>query len=499
MNKKEYLQLDAVDIASLIKKKEVQAKEVIKAAVDRMEEVNPTINAVVFERSKRAYEELDSLSSYELPFYGVPMLLKNISQNLEGEPISSGSRLLNHYIANHDAHFVKKLRDAGFSFLGHTNTPEFGLKNITEPEIYGPTRNPWNTDYSPGGSSGGSAASVAAGIVPVAGASDGGGSIRIPASFTGLFGLKPTRGRTPVGPGYGRSWQGAAINFVLSRSVKDSAAFLDLLQTVQPEAAFQTPLYTEGYRNILNKPLPKPLRIAYSTKSPVHTPVSDEAKKAVEKMVKWLDRQGHIVEERDLPIDGIQLMKEYYIMNSGEMNATVRSLEKAIGRPLTKDDMEIESWVLHIAGKSISAAEYSESLAAWDLAAEKMAHFHRTYDFYITPATAFPAPKVGELTHSKEAQFELQKKVEEADKVEQQQIVYDMFLPSLTYTPFTQLANLTGQPAMSVPIHMTKDALPLGVQVMTQKGDEHRLLQLAAQLEQTDLWIGMKGNPMFKN
>ncbi|WAA12515.1 amidase [Fervidibacillus halotolerans] len=498
MKKNEYIQLDAVEISTLIKRKEVHAKEIVMAAIERLEEVNPTINAVVHERIERALQELDSLDA-KTPFYGVPLLLKNISQNVKGEPITSGSRLLKNHIADHDAHFVKTLRDAGFSILGHTNTPEFGLKNITEPEIYGPTRNPWNTNYSPGGSSGGSAASVAAGIVPVAGASDGGGSIRIPASFTGLFGLKPTRGRTPVGPGYGRAWQGAAINFVLSRSVRDSAALLELLQTVQPEAAFQTPLFTEGYVNVLNKPLKKTLRIAYSTKSPVDTPVSDEAKKAVEKIVKWLDRQGHIIEERELPIDGIQLMKDYYIMNSGEMNATARSLEKAFGRVLTENDMEIESWVLHVAGKSLSAAEYAESLASWDLAAEKMANFHRHFDFFITPATAFPAPKVGELTHSKDAQLELQKNIANASKEEQQQIIYDMFLPSLTYTPFTQLANLTGQPAMSVPIHVTADGLPIGVQVMTQKGEEHRLLQLAAQVEQTDLWIGMKGNPMFKD
>lgn len=498
LNRKEYLQLDAVEIASLIKKKEVSAKEVVTAAIEQMEEANPALNAVIHERKDRALAELDHLASYDLPFYGVPMLLKDLSQNLEGEPSTSASRLLTKNIAKHDDNFVKKLRDAGFSFLGRTNSPEFGLKNITEPEVYGPTRNPWNTAHSPGGSSGGAAAAVASGMVPVAGASDGGGSIRIPASFTGLFGLKPTRGRTPIGPGYGRSWQGAAVHFVLSRTVRDSAALLDLLQVVQPEAAFQTPLFTEGYQNVLAKPLSKPLKIAYTTKSPVGTPVSEEAGKAVRKLVKWLEGEGHIVEEQEPAIDGIRLMNNYYIMNSGEMNATIRQLEKSLGRTLTADDMEIESWLLHVAGQSVTAAEYSESLAEWDLAAEQMAYFHRTYDFFITPATAFPAPKVGELTHTKERQMELRYQIKEASKEEQIQIIYDMFLPSLTYTPFTQLANLTGQPAISVPIHITADGLPLGVQVMTQKGDEHRLLQLAAQIEQTDLWIGMKQNPYFQ-
>lgn len=498
MKREEYIQYDAVGLARLIKDKEVSAKEVVEAAIAQLDAVNPTLNAVIHERTEKALKELEHLASYDLPFYGVPMVLKDLSQNMEGEPSTSGSRLLKNNLARVDHHFVKILRDAGFSILGRTNSPEFGLKNITEPEIYGPTRNPWDIDHSPGGSSGGSAAAVASGIVPVAGASDGGGSIRIPASFTGLVGLKPTRGRTPVGPGFGRSWQGAAVNFVLTRTVRDSAALLDLLQVVQPEAAFQTPLFEKGYLNVLNKPLTKPLRIAFSTKSPVLTPVSEEAIKAVQKVVRWLEREGHVVEEKEPPIDGVQLMKAYYLMNSGEMNATILELEAMLGRRLTADDMEIESWVLHVAGQKVTAAEYTQSLAYWDQAAERMAYFHREYDFYITPATAHPAPKVGELTHAREKQMQLREAIAFADKEEQQQIIYDMFLPSLTYTPFTQLANLTGQPGISVPIHVTAEGLPLGVQIMTQKGAEHRLLQLAFQLERSDLWVGMKGNPYFK-
>ena len=499
LDQKEYIKCDAVGLASLIKRRKVSPKEVVLAAIRQLEDVNPAINAVVHKRNERALQEAESVISDDLPFYGVPILLKDISQQLEGEPITSGSKLLKNQIADHNSHFVNKLRDAGFIFLGHTNTPEFGLKNITEPALFGPTRNPWNPAHSPGGSSGGSAAAVAAGIVPVAGASDGGGSIRIPASFSGLFGLKPTRGRTPVGPGYGRAWQGAAIHFVVSRSVRDSAALLDLLQVVQPEAAFQTPPYTGGYFQVLEKPFARPLKIAFSTESPVGTPVSGEAKKAVLKVAKWLEDQGHLVEEQKPPVDGIRLMKDYYLMNCGEMNATIRSLERALGRTLTADDMEIESWVLHEAGKKVSAAEYSESLASWDRAAEQMAHFHNIYDFFITPATAFPAPKIGELTPSEEKREVLREKIAQADKEAQQQIVYEMFLPSLIYTPFTQLANLTGQPAMSLPVHRTDTGLPLGVQVMAQKGEEHRLLQLAAQMEKSSLWVGMKGNPYFQN
>ncbi|MCM3110807.1 amidase [Lederbergia lenta] len=494
-----YLQLDATDMAELIHKKEIQPVELLELSFEQLEKVNPTLNAVTHTRKEKVLKEAKQSNNVDSPFAGVPILLKNISQSLKNEPITSGSGLMQSVVSDHDSHFVQKIREAGFLFLGHTNTPEFGLKNITEPELYGPTRNPWNSEYSPGGSSGGTAAAITSGIVPMAGASDGGGSIRIPASFSGLFGLKPTRGRTPVGPGVGREWQGASIDFVLSRSVRDSAAMLDHLQVIQPEAAFQTPLLSGSSIKMINEPFQKPLKIAFTTKSPVGTPVSQEAQLAVEKTVKWLEKEGHIVEEQENGVDGIQLMKDYFLMNSGEISSLIEQLERAIGRSITADDVEIETWLLNEAGKSVSAAKFSASLASWDTAAAQMAAFHHTYDFYITPTTAFSAPKIGELTFSREKQESLREQMSIALESEQQQaVIWDMFLPSLTYTPFTQLANLTGQPAISVPVHLTKDGLPLGVQVMASKGEERRLLQLASQLEQSHLWIGMKGNPLLQ-
>ncbi|GAB3043326.1 amidase [Virgibacillus ainsalahensis] len=493
-----YRKLDATDLAELIKMKEISPKELLELSFEQLEKVNPSLNSVIHLRKEKALKEAGSFVGDERPFAGVPILLKNISQSLQEELMTSGSRLLKSNTAQHDSNFVKKFREAGFQFMGHTNTPEFGLKNITEPEWYGPTRNPWNTDYSPGGSSGGASAAIASGIVPMAGASDGGGSIRIPASFTGLFGLKPTRGRTPVGPGVGRQWQGASIDFVLSKSVRDSAAMLDILQVVQPEAAFHTPLFDGNYVGALQTPFQKPLKIAYTTTSPVGTSVSEDAKEAVRKTVKWLEKEGHMVEEKENDVDGVQLMQNYYLMNSGEISSVVKQLEQGIGRAITADDVEIETWLLNEAGKSVSAADYSASLTSWDMAAAQMAKLHQTYDFYITPATAHTAPRIGELTFSGEEQDELRLKMNEIDKKHQQDLVYDMFLPSLTYTPFTQLANLTGQPAMSVPVHLSVEGLPLGVQVMAGKGEENRLLQLAYQLEQSDLWIGMEHNPMMQ-
>lgn len=494
MDLKEYIQLDAVGMAALLKKQEVSAEELLEFSFKRLEQVNPKLNAFTETRRELAEKSLNSVAAGG--FVGVPMALKNISQALKGEKLTAGSKLLKEMKAAQDSHLTAKLRDAGFTFIGHTNTPEFGLKNISEPELYGASRNPWNPDYSPGGSSGGSAAAVASGIVPIAGASDGGGSIRIPASFTGLFGLKPTRGRMPVGPGAGRQWQGASIDFVLTKTIRDSAAMLDLLQTVQPAAAFHTPLFPGKYSVEMDKEFSRPLRIAISVESPVGTPVSEDARLAVMKTAKWLEQQEHHVEEKGNGVDGIGLMQEYYLMNSGEMALLVRNLEKGAGRELRADDMEIESWLLSQAGLKVSAADYSASLAAWDAAAAKMAAFHESYDFYLTPATAYPAPKVGELTHSRESRADLLADWERTlTMAGQQQLIYDMFLPSLTYTPYTQLANLTGQPAISLPVHVTESGLPLGVQLMAGKGQEHLLLQLSRQIEQTDIWQGMKGNP----
>ncbi|UJW56750.1 amidase [Bacillus sp. A116_S68] len=474
MKRETYIKLDATDIAELIRKKEVAAEEMVALSFEQLERVNPRLNAVVNSRYDIALKE----KLVSGAFTGVPLLLKNISQAVAGEPLTSGASVMSAYKAPYDSHFVKKIRESGMVVTGHTNTPEFGLKNITEPVLHGGTKNPWNTSYSPGGSSGGSAAAVAAGIVPVAGASDGGGSIRIPASFTSLFGLKPTRGRTPVGPGVGRQWQGAAIDFVLTRTVRDGAAMLKLLQTIQPEAAFQTPLLDKSCFTKQKEPL----SIGFSTASPVGTPVSQDAVQAVEKTVNWLAREGYHVEEAVPKINGEELMRHYYLMNSGEMAGVMMKL----GKNITSDDVELESWMLSEAGRHVSAAEFSLSLQAWDTAAAVMADFHQQYDIYVTPTTAFSAPKVGELTYSKAEAAQFKDRLMTEDK---QELIYEMFLPSLTYSPYTQLANLTGQPAMSLPLHITDNGLPLGVQMMAQKGREDQLLQLAYLLEESELWV----------
>lgn len=495
MKLSEYVTFDGTDLANLIRNQEISKKELIDTSLLQLNKVNSQINAVA--NLRKNIDEDIAKQNENCLFEGVPIFLKDLSQQINGDLYTSGSALFKNEVASTTTNFVHALQRAGFISLGNSTTPEFGIKNITEPKLYGPTRNPWNVNYSPGGSSGGAAALVASGIVPIAGASDGGGSIRIPASFCSLFGLKPTRGRIPIGPGVGRQGQGASVNFVLTKTVRDAAKLLTSMQTVQQEAAFQTPLYPYRFEKKMKERFQKKLKIGFSTTSPVNTPVSLEAKRAVESVIKWLESEGHEVEETDLEIDGVQLMRDYYLVNSVGIASSLKQLEKKRGKKITAHDVEMETWVLHTAGKNVSAIEFTQSIASWDKAAIKMAKYHNKYDFYITPTTAYPAPKIGKFTPSKEKEEMFKEKIEITDPEEQQQFIYDMFLHSLIYTPFTQLANLTGQPAVSVPVHLTNEGLPLGVQILASKGAESKLLQLAYQLEQTDLWIGMKGNPYF--
>src|SRR5690606_37323509 len=248
MKQSEYINFDGTDLAELVKNKEISKKDLAVMSFSLLEKVDNKLNAVTYTRRDKVLLEAEGQFENR-PFEGVPIFLKDISQTIKGEPSTGGAFLLKKSLANVTSNFVKSIQNAGFLSLGNTATPEFALKNITESRIHGPTRNPWNPGFTPGGSSGGAATLVASGVVPIAGASDGGGSIGIPASFTGLFGLKPTRGRTPVGPGVGRQWHGAAIDFVLSRTVRDSARLLTEMQTVQQEAAFQTPLFSGRYED----------------------------------------------------------------------------------------------------------------------------------------------------------------------------------------------------------------------------------------------------------
>lgn len=479
---------DGVYYAEQIKKQKASAQELVEESFQLIEKLNPTLNAVISTRKEQALKEAQSRDFTSLPFGGVPILLKGLGQNLAGEPATAGAKILQHVKAKSTSHFVQGLIDAGFIPIGHTTIPEFGFTNVTNPELYGPARNPYNPAFSSGGSSGGASAAVASEMTAVAGASDGGGSIRIPASFTGLIGLKPTRGRTAVGPGSGRAWQGAAISFALTKSIRDTAALLDALQIVQPQAAFQAPPFKPGYHAFLKEgDLPK-LRIAYNLDSPTGNPISDEAKKAVLQTVMWFEENGYNVKKAKPDLDTIALMKSYYVMNAGETAAMFQNLETSFQRSFGLEEMELLTWVLLQAGKKIPAADYSNALAAWDKAAEVYHHFHQEYDILLEPATADTAPEVDRIYWS-DSFKEKMKHTGDYSKEQAQEIIWDMFAQSWDITPFSQHANLTGQPAVSLPTYLTEKGLPLGIQLTAPKGMEHWLLKIGQEMEQSGLFI----------
>lgn len=491
------MEYDGIGLAQLLKNKEISAEELLESVILRIEKVNPSINAVIYKMYEKAKKELEKGVSGE--FAGVPILLKNITQEVKGEPITSGSKALKNYIAKQDSEFVKRLRKTGVLFVGYTNVPELALMGITEPTFYGPTKNPWNLAYTPGGSSGGSAAAVAAGIVPIAGANDGGGSIRIPAAYCGLFGLKPTRGRTPAGKTSGRHWQGAAVDHVITKTVRDSALMLDLVKGYEKGAAFHAPPMEGNYYQLSQTPISNKLKIAFSVNSPIGTEVHPECKKAVLKTAKLLESMGHEVVEKDAPVDGKKLAKSYITLYFGEVAASFKNMEETLGRKVKMDDVEPTTWLLGLLGKATSADEWVLSMREWDNAAFMMEEFHETYDLYMTPATAFPPAKIGELAISsrEEKLIRLVHTFKLGSIVKKSSLVNEMIENSLKRTPFTQLANLTGQPAMSVPLHLTKDGLPIGVQFVAAEGREDLLFQLAGTLEKTELWVDVKKNPLF--
>lgn len=461
---------DATSLAKLIRTKQISTSELIDETVQKIERLNPKLNAVTHLRVEKAKQE----SALTGPFTGVPTLLKGLGQPLKGDPYTSSAKLLKDNVAPLTDNYVHAIQEAGFSIIGQTNAPEFGFKNVTDPQLYGSTHNAWDQAFSSGGSSGGAASAVASDMVSIAAASDGGGSIRIPASFSGLIGLKPTRGRIPVGPNGWRGWQGAAINFALTRSIRDTATLLENMQTVQLAAPFQTELLE---RDFMSRPLPKKIKIGYTVESPVDTPVSDEAVQAVKDVVKFLEDLGFLVEEAKPKTDGINLMKSYYIMNGGETAAMFESIEQALGRPTTIDDMELTTWTIYQAGKLVTAADYSRSLELWDQASYQADQFYDHYDLFLSPTTAHPAPKVDDPLMTAET-MEKMRHVTDLNKQERLDLIWEFFEGALTLSPFTQQANLTGQPSLSLPTHVTKTGLPLGIEFTARKGNEPLLLQI---------------------
>jgi amidase len=462
----EYADYDGLGLAELMKKKKVKPAELVEAAIERIERLNPKLNAVVF----KAYDAARAKAAAKLsgPFAGVPMLLKDILAAKKGWPTRSGARFAPGAPSASDATLVARFEAAGLIPLGKTNVPEFGLVPFTEPKLYGPARNPWKLDHSTGGSSGGSAAAVAAGIVPLAHANDGGGSIRIPAACCGLVGLKPTRGRNPLGPILGDIFGGLVAEHVVSRSVRDTAAALDA--TAGPEIGdpYAAPPAPGSYLAATKKK-PKKLRIAFATKRFDGAAFDLECKAATEAAAKLCEKLGHRVEEGLPPVPPADIRASFAPIWASGLAMTVDFIANAAGKTPARDDFEGLTWSLYQLGKTITAAQYQMAWAGLQGLSRRVAAWQQPYDAWITPVLATPPMKIGAID------------LEETDLTK-------AWAPIASYVPFTGLQNITGQPAISLPLAWSKSGLPIGVQFVGRFGEEHVLLQLAAQIEKAQPW-----------
>ncbi len=485
---KEYANYDALGLAQLIKNKDVSASELLDTAIAQAEQENPAINAIITKLYDYGHQQI-AQGLPEGPFTGIPFLLKDLLGSLKGTPMSNGSAALKGHISPTDSELVKRYKSSGIVIFGKTNTPEFGLMGITEPKAFGPCRNPWNLNHTPGGSSGGSGAAIAAGIVPMASGGDGGGSIRIPAACCGLFGLKPSRGRTPTGPYFSECWDGAAAEHVLTRSVRDSAAMLDVV--AGPDGSSPYPVRKEsGYLAALATPV-RPLKIAYSVQSFFDRPVTDDAIKAVQHTVSLLESLGHTVEAVHPYINADDLTDSYLTMYYGHVAADLEFTAKLLNSNFSNLDVEDTTKLMGYIGKKISAEQFVTAKRRWNDFSQSMHALHQEYDVLLTPTLGSEPVPIGEFELS--ALDKLGSKLTNAFGLHKLLLKTGMTkklaLDNLEKLPFTQLANLTGQPAMSVPLYWTQSGLPLGSQFIAPLGDEKTLLQLAHQLEQAQPWF----------
>jgi amidase len=485
---KNYANYDALGLAQLIKNKEISATELLDTAIAQAEQENPAINAIITKLYDFGHQQIKQ-GLPEGPFSGVPFLLKDLMCSLEGTPLSNGSASLKGNISPSDSEMVKRYKSSGLVIFGKTNTPEFGLMGVTEPKAFGPTRNPWNLNHTPGGSSGGSAAAIAAGIVPMASGGDGGGSLRIPAACCGLFGFKPSRGRTPSGPYFSELWDGAAAEHVLTRSVRDSAAMLDVV--AGPDGSSPYPVRKESNHLVcLDTPV-RPLKIAYTVQSFFDRPVTEDAIKCVQHTVRLLESLGHTVEAVHPYINANDLSDSYLTMYYGHVAADLEFSAKLLNSNFSNLDVEDTTKLMGYIGKKISAEQFVTAKRRWNEFSQSMHALHQEYDLLLTPTLGSEPVPIGEFDLG--LFDKIGTKVVNALGLQKMLLKSGMTkklaLEQLEKMPFTQLANLTGQPAMSVPLYWTESGLPLGSQFIAPLGDEKTLFQLAQQLEYAQPWF----------
>ena len=462
--------LDATAQAELVRRKQLKPIELIDAAIARIERLNPALNAVV----TPMFEEGRAVASGSLPdgpFCGVPFLLKDLLASYAGVRMTSGSSFLRDFFPDHDTELVVRLKRAGLIIVGKTNTPELGILPTTEPRRFGPTRNPWDPSRTPGGSSGGSAAAVAAGMVAMAHANDGGGSIRIPASCCGVFGLKPTRGRNPLGPDFGDLMSGLVAEHAVTKSVRDSAALLDA--TSGPDIGdpyFAQPPVRPFVQEVGADP--GKLRIAFKT-ALTGIPIHADCIRAVEEAAKLCADLGHDVSEAAPAIDGSQFSDAFMTVWSVGCALSMERNAIRTGRAPTPGDFEDLTWALAEQGRAVTGTSYLLAVNQLQRMARQIARFFVNYDVWLTPTLAEPPLPLGSFAPQPgNPLYGLQR--------------------ATAFVPFTPICNATGQPAMSVPLYWSAEGLPVGTHFAARFGDEATLFRLAAQLEAARPWASRR-------
>lgn len=464
----EYSNYDGLGLAELVRKGEVSPRELADTALNALERLDPKLKVITYLMADYA-EKIIHEGLPQGPFTGVPFLVKDLISTIAGYPTNCGSRLYQGWTRDFNSEIINRFNRAGLVTIGRTNTPENGISASCEPVANGPSHNPWNLEHITGGSSGGSAAAVASGIVPAAHGGDGGGSIRMPSSCCGTFGMKPTRGRNPLGPDNSELWHGMIVEGTITRTVRDSAALLDCTAGPDVGAPYwaeppERPFLEEVGRD------PGKLRVAFSTTAASGAPVHAENILAVTETAKLMEDLGHQVEET-APVWDVEAWDEAFmaILMSNEC-MFLQDGASMFNRTPGRDNLESVNLFLLEQGKEIKAVDLLRSLVVKNRVTRQIAQFFETYDIFITPVLAAPPLKIGYLSS-------------DMDDIE------EMMGRLLSYMPFTAMFNLTGQPAMSVPLHWTADGLPVGVQFAAKYANESLLYRLAGQLEKARPWI----------
>lgn len=463
----DYELYDAVGLAELVRRRETSPEELLDAAIARAEAYNPAINAICLLMLDEARAAI-AAGLPEGPFSGVPFLLKDLGAMYAGAPLTNGSALFADFVPEYDSELVARHRRAGLVVFGRTSTPELGLCYTTEPTLYGPTRNPWNLDRVAGGSSGGAAAAVAAGIVPAAHASDGGGSIRVPASCCGLFGLKPTRGRNPAGPDLGEGWGGMSTAHAITRSVRDSAALLDATAGPDVGDPYWAPPPARPFAEEVGAD-PGRLRIAVSAEAPNGAAVHPDCVAAMDDAARLCAELGHRVEPATPPYEPDAMGEATSAVIGANVMAAIARRAQALGRAPSADDVERMTWALAELGAGVDGPAYVAAIQTLHRIGRRVARWFLDHDVLLTPQLAKPPLAIGAI-----------------DTMTEDREAYRAEIAS--FVAFPVLSNVTGAPAMSVPLFWNGDGLPIGVQFVGRFGDEATLFRLAAQLEAARPW-----------